>query len=46
MDIFQFDWNAIFVPTVPLLEIVFRGSLVYLLLFAVLREVLDGRPEV
>ena len=37
MDIFQFDWNAIFVPTVPLLEIIFRGTVVYLLLFAVLR---------
>ena len=37
MDIFQLDWNAIFVPTVPLLEIIFRGTVVYLLLFAVLR---------
>ncbi len=37
MDIFQLDWNAIFVPTVPLLEIFFRGTVVYLLLFTVLR---------
>ena len=37
MNIFQLDWNAIFVPTVSLLEIFFRGTLVYLLLFAVLR---------
>ena len=35
--VFQIDWNAVFVPTVPLLEIILRGTLVYLLLFAVLR---------
>lgn len=35
--LFQIDWNSVFVPTVPLLEIIFRGSLVYLLLFVVLR---------
>lgn len=33
----QIDWNAVFVPTVSLAEIVLRGTLVYLLLFFVLR---------
>jgi uncharacterized membrane protein YcaP (DUF421 family) len=31
------DWKAAFVPTVSLLEIVLRGTVVYLLLFFVLR---------
>src|SRR5215212_8635572 len=31
------DWRAVFVPTVSLLEIVLRGTVVYLLLFFVLR---------
>lgn len=35
--LFQIDWHAVFVPTVPLLEIILRGTLVYLLLFVVLR---------
>jgi len=35
--LFQIDWNAVFVPTVSLLEIIIRGTLIYLLLFAVLR---------
>lgn len=33
----QIDWNAVFVPTVSVAEIVLRGTLVYLLLFFVLR---------
>jgi uncharacterized membrane protein YcaP (DUF421 family) len=33
----QVDWKAVFVPTVSLPEIVLRGTLVYLLLFFVLR---------
>ncbi len=33
----QIDWKAVFVPTVSLLEIVLRGTFVYLLLFFVLR---------
>lgn len=33
----QIDWNAVFVPTVSLAEIVLRGTFVYLLLFFVLR---------
>ena len=35
--LFQIDWQAVFVPTVPLLEIVLRGTLVYLMLFILLR---------
>jgi uncharacterized membrane protein YcaP (DUF421 family) len=31
------DWGAVFQPTLPLLEMVLRGSLVYLGLFALLR---------
>ena len=34
---FQIDWQAVFVPTVPLLEIILRGTLVYLMLFIMLR---------
>src|SRR5215208_1128450 len=33
----QIDWKAVFVPTVSPLEIVLRGTFVYLLLFFVLR---------
>jgi uncharacterized membrane protein YcaP (DUF421 family) len=33
----QIDWNAVFVPTVSVAEIVLRGTLVYLLLFFMLR---------
>jgi uncharacterized membrane protein YcaP (DUF421 family) len=31
------DWHAIFVPSIPILELVVRGSIVYLALFTVLR---------
>ena len=31
------DWYGIFAPSVPILEIVVRGSIVYLVLFALLR---------
>jgi uncharacterized membrane protein YcaP (DUF421 family) len=31
------DWNSVFVPTIGIAEIVFRGSVMYLGLFAVLR---------
>lgn len=34
------DWNAIFVPRVPLVEIALRGTLVYLTLFLMIRVVL------
>jgi uncharacterized membrane protein YcaP (DUF421 family) len=36
-SILRIDWKAVFVPTVSILEIVLRGTLVYLLLFFVLR---------
>jgi uncharacterized membrane protein YcaP (DUF421 family) len=36
-SLLQIDWSSAFVPTVSLLEIVLRGTLVYLLLFFVLR---------
>ncbi|HEX8118833.1 MAG TPA: YetF domain-containing protein [Pyrinomonadaceae bacterium] len=36
-SLLQIDWKAAFVPNVSLLEIVLRGTLVYLLLFFVLR---------
>jgi uncharacterized membrane protein YcaP (DUF421 family) len=36
-DLLGIDWNSVFVPTVSLAEIVLRGTLVYLLLFFVMR---------
>jgi uncharacterized membrane protein YcaP (DUF421 family) len=36
-SLLQIDWNSVFVPTVSVAEIVLRGTLVYLLLFFVLR---------
>jgi uncharacterized membrane protein YcaP (DUF421 family) len=33
----QIDWDSVFVPTVSVLEIVLRGTFIYLLLFFVLR---------
>jgi uncharacterized membrane protein YcaP (DUF421 family) len=33
------DWHAVFTPTVPLMELVARGTLMYLVLFALLRLV-------
>lgn len=34
---FNLDWHGIFAPSVPFLEIVLRGTIVYLVLFALLR---------
>lgn len=34
------DWRTVFVPQTPILEIVIRGSLIYLSLYAILRLVL------
>ena len=31
--IFQINWDSVFVPTVSLLEIVLRGTVVYLMIF-------------
>jgi uncharacterized membrane protein YcaP (DUF421 family) len=36
----QVDWHSVFVPKTPLLEIVVRGTLVYLALFLLLRLIL------
>jgi uncharacterized membrane protein YcaP (DUF421 family) len=36
----EVDWHAVFVPRTPLLEIVVRGTIVYLTLFVLLRVVL------
>jgi uncharacterized membrane protein YcaP (DUF421 family) len=33
----EFDWQSVFIPALPLAEIVLRGTLVYLFLFIVLR---------
>lgn len=41
MDLlFDFDWQRIFVPSVSIGEIILRGSLMYLMLFILLRFVL------
>ncbi|WP_414755511.1 DUF421 domain-containing protein [Anabaena sp. CCY 9910] len=37
MNWFSINWHAIFVPSISILELVIRGSLVYLALFSVLR---------
>lgn len=37
---FPIDWRGAFVPTVPLAEIILRGSLIYLALFMLLRVVM------
>jgi uncharacterized membrane protein YcaP (DUF421 family) len=36
-SLLQVDWKSVFVPTVSLAEVVLRGTLVYLLLFFLLR---------
>ena len=38
--LFQIDWAHLLVPTVALGEIILRGSLVYLLIFALMRVTL------
>jgi uncharacterized membrane protein YcaP (DUF421 family) len=44
--IFAVDWNTAFVPTVSLLEIVLRGTVMYLTLFALLRVMNRGSGRV
>lgn len=39
------DWAAVFVPRTPVLEIVLRGTLVYLALFTLLRVVLKRQSS-
>lgn len=38
MDIlFQIDWRSVFVPSVGILEVIVRGTIIYLMLFVLLR---------
>ncbi len=34
---FNLDWHTMFAPSVPIMEIIIRGSIVYLVLFVLLR---------
>jgi uncharacterized membrane protein YcaP (DUF421 family) len=43
LAVFNLDWHGIFAPSVPFLEIIVRGTIVYLVLFALLRLVKNGR---
>lgn len=36
-SLFKLDWTTLFVPTVPVTEIILRGTVIYLLLFTLLR---------
>ncbi len=38
----QIDWESVFVPSLSILEVVLRGSLIYLFLFIVLRVLRRG----
>lgn len=38
--LFNVDWGQVFLPSAPIIEMVVRGSLVYLILFALLRFIL------
>jgi uncharacterized membrane protein YcaP (DUF421 family) len=40
-QLFNIDWQEIFVPTLPLLEIIIRGSLSYIILFVLIRLILQ-----
>ena len=42
-DLFDVDWHAMFVPAIGLAEVVLRGSIMYLALFAILRFI--GRRQ-
>ena len=42
-ELFNVDWHAMFVPAIGLAEIVLRGSIMYLALFAILRFI--GRRQ-
>ncbi len=39
-QLFNADWGKIFLPNTPLIEIIVRGSLTYIILFVLLRSVL------
>ena len=38
-DLFTLDWRAVFVPQHSLLEMIVRGTIMYLAIFAMLRTV-------
>jgi uncharacterized membrane protein YcaP (DUF421 family) len=40
---FNVNWKGVFVPSIPIVEIVVRGSLVYLAIFALLRSTMKRR---
>ncbi len=42
-DLYSVDWHAMFVPAIGLAEVVLRGSIMYLALFAILRFI--GRRQ-
>ncbi|WP_036250512.1 DUF421 domain-containing protein [Methylobacter sp. BBA5.1] len=47
MDIFfQIDWKSVFIPSVGILEIVLRGTIIYLVLFVLLRLLRRGTGAV
>lgn len=34
---FNINWQELFIPSIPVAELILRGSLVYLVLFSILR---------
>ena len=42
LSLVQIDWKSVFVPSLSILEIILRGSLIYLFLFIVLRVLRRG----
>ena len=42
LSLIEVDWRSVFVPSLSLLEIILRGSLIYLFLFVVLRVLRRG----
>jgi len=40
---FNVNWKGVFVPSIPIVEIIVRGSLVYLAIFALLRFTMKRR---
>jgi uncharacterized membrane protein YcaP (DUF421 family) len=36
-NIWQIDWHTLFIPSGSIIEIIFRGSVIYLLLFVIMR---------
>lgn len=42
LSFIQVDWNSVFVPSLSILEVILRGSLIYLFLFVVLRVLRRG----